>query len=139
MNPSLRRVIYAVSFESVGLVLSTAFMMVVTDAGIGAAGSLSVVAGLIALGWNYIFNWIFEIWEARQTKRGRPLGRRLVHGFLFEASLTLLMLPLLIWWLSAGFWTALGAEIGLLALWGVYTVAFTWLFDRIFGLPASAR
>lgn len=139
MTPNLRRILYAVSFEGVGLVLSTGFMMAATGAGVAAAGSLSVAAGLIALCWNYVFNWMFERWEARHAPRGRPFAIRLVHGVLFEGSLTLLMVPLLIWWLSTDLWTALGAEIGLLALWGLYTIAFTWAFDRIFGLPASAR
>lgn len=122
MSPSLRRAVYAVSFETLGLVLSTAFLMAVTEADIGAAGSLSVAAGLVALSWNYLYNWLFELWEARQATRGRPLGRRLLHGILFEGSLSALMLPLMMWWLSTDLWTALTAEIGLMALWGVYTI-----------------
>jgi uncharacterized membrane protein len=139
MNPHLRRILFAVTFETFGLILSTTFMMAATGAGVSEAGSLSVAAGLIALGWNYGFNWLFEIWEDRRPTRGRPIGRRILHGVLFEVSLTVIMLPLLMWWLATNIWTALAAEVGLVAAWGIYTIAYTWAFDRIFGLPASAR
>ena len=36
-------------------------------------------------------------------------------------------------------WQALLADLGILLFFLVYTVAFTWVFDRVFGLPASAQ
>ena len=30
------------------------------------------------------------------------------------------------------------ADLGLMAFFFFYTMAFTWAFDRVFGLPASA-
>ena len=43
------------------------------------------------------------------------------------------------WWLKVSLLEALVADLGLLLFFFAYTVAFTWAFDRVFGLPASAR
>ena len=58
---------------------------------------------------------------------------------LFEGGLVLLMVPFLAWWMGVGLIEALVYDAGLLAFFAVYTLGFTWAFDRIFGLPASAR
>jgi uncharacterized membrane protein len=41
-------------------------------------------------------------------------------------------------WLSITVVEAFIANIGILAFFFVYTIAFTWAFDRVFGLPQSA-
>jgi uncharacterized membrane protein len=41
-------------------------------------------------------------------------------------------------WLGISPAAAFVANLGLLAFFFVYAVAFTWAFDRVFGLPASA-
>jgi uncharacterized membrane protein len=41
-------------------------------------------------------------------------------------------------WLDISPLEAFLANLGLLALFFVYAIAFTWAFDRVFGLPASA-
>ena len=34
--------------------------------------ALAVAMSAIALAWNYVFNSVFERWEARQQRRQRP-------------------------------------------------------------------
>jgi uncharacterized membrane protein len=41
-------------------------------------------------------------------------------------------------WLDISPTAALLANLGLLVFFFVYAIAFTWAFDRVFGLPASA-
>jgi uncharacterized membrane protein len=93
----------------------------------------------IALGWNYVFNALFESWETRQAVKGRSIRRRLAHGLGFEGGLVVLLVPLTAYWLDTTLLAALLAELGLLALFFVYAIAFTWTFDRVFGLPQAAR
>jgi uncharacterized membrane protein len=50
-----------------------------------------------------------------------------------------LLVPLIAWWLDVTLWQALLADLGLMAFFFFYTMVFTWAFDRVFGLPASAR
>jgi uncharacterized membrane protein len=93
----------------------------------------------LALAWNYAFNAAFEAWEARQTIRGRSWRRRLIHAALFEAGLMALLVPFLAWWLGITLLQAFLADLGLLLFFALYTPLFTLAFDRVFGLPASAR
>jgi len=65
--------------------------------------------------------------------------RRTTHALGFEGGLVVLMLPLMAWWLDVTLWQALIYEAGLIVIFIIYTYVFTWAFDRIFGLPASAR
>lgn len=101
--------------------------------------TLAALMSSVALAWNYAFNALFERWEARQAQRGRSLARRIAHGIGFEGGLVFWLVPVMAWWLSIGWWEAFLADLALLLFFMVYTVVFTWAFDRIFGLPASAR
>lgn len=138
MNPRTRRVLQAVLYEFfavafVGPVLSVAF-----DEPPLSTFGLAVVLSSIALGWNYVFNALFERWEARQSVRGRSFARRLAHGIGFEGGLVILLVPVMALWLDISPLSAFLANLGLLAFFFVYAIAFTWAFDRVFGLPASA-
>jgi uncharacterized membrane protein len=105
----------------------------------GSSLVFSILASTVAMLWNLAFNAMFEAWETRQTTRGRSLKRRIAHALLFEAGLVLALLPLTAWWFSVTLVQALAYEAVLIAAFLIYTWAFTWAFDRIFGLPASAR
>ena len=138
MTPRQRRVLQAILYEVfaiafVGPVLSWAF-----DKPATSTLALAVVLSAIALTWNYAFNWVFERWEARQAVRGRSFVRRLAHGVGFEGGLTVLLVPVMSLWLEISPLEAFMANLGLLAFFFVYAVGFTWVFDKVFGLPASA-
>ena len=92
----------------------------------------------IALIWNYVFNGLFEAWEARQASRERTLSRRILHGLGFEGGLVFLLVPVMAWGLDISMWAAFLADLGLLVFFFVYAIAFTWAFDTLFGPPASA-
>lgn len=138
-RPTLRRVIYATSFEAGGVALSTALLLVMSDASAGGSFVFSVLASTVAMIWNLAFNAMFEAWERRQTVKGRSFARRSAHAILFEAGLVLMLLPLTAWWFGVPLLTALAYEAALIVAFLIYTWVFTFAFDRIFGLPASAR
>lgn len=138
MSPLSRRVLQAVLYEAiaiafVGPVLSFAF-----DESPTSTFGLAVALSTIALIWNYAFNWIFERWEARESVRGRSFARRLAHGAGFEGGLAVVLIPVMSLWLSITPAAAFVANLGLLVFFFFYAIAFTWAFDRVFGLPASA-
>ena len=138
MSPITRRVFQAVLYEAfaiavVGPALSFAF-----DEPQTSTFGLAVVLSTIALSWNYAFNWIFERWESRQIVRGRSFGRRLAHGAGFEGGLVVILIPVMSLWLNISPAAAFVANLALLVFFFVYAIAFTWAFDRVFGLPASA-
>jgi uncharacterized membrane protein len=139
LSPIRRRILFALMFEGIGLAITTLGLMAFSGDDATTAGGAAMGTMTIALIYNYAFNWAFETWEKRQPTRGRSLKRRLAHGALFEGGLVLLMVPFLAWWMSTGLIEALVYDIGLLIFFAVYTIGFTWAFDRVFGLPASAR
>jgi uncharacterized membrane protein len=139
MSPARRKIIYAISFETLGTVFASLALMLMSDASAGSSFVLSALAATVALIWSYLFNTVFEAWETRQPTRGRSFGRRAAHALLFEGGLVLLLVPVMAWWLKVTLLQALAYEAALIALFIIYTYAFTWAFDRIFGLPASAR
>lgn len=138
MTPRNRRVLQAILYEVfaiafVGPVLSVAF-----DKPPASTLGLAVVLSGIALAWNYVFNSIFERWESHQTVRGRSFARRLVHGMGFEGGLVVILIPVMSLWLDISPLNAFFANLGLLAFFFFYAIAFTWAFDRVFGLPEFA-
>jgi uncharacterized membrane protein len=138
MRPKTRRVLQAFLYEFfaiafVGPVLSYAFAKPAAS-----TFALAFVLSSIALCWNYVFNALFERWESGQSKRGRSFARRLAHGIGFEGGLALILIPVMALWLDISPLAAFVANLGLLAFFFVYAIVFTWTFDRVFGLPASA-
>ena len=109
------------------------------DAPMASSLALALLLSSVALAWNWVFNGWFERWEARQAVKGRSWRRRLAHGIGFEGGLVVMLVPLMAWWLNTTLWAALLADLGIVAFFFVYAVAFTWAFDRVFGLPESAR
>jgi uncharacterized membrane protein len=139
LGPTARRVVQAVLYEAIAITAVGPAMAWFFGAPLASSLGLALLLSSIALAWNYVFNALFERWEARQPVKGRSWRRRLAHGIGFEGGLVVFMVPVMAWWLQTTLWLALVADLGLLAFFFVYAVVFTWGFDRVFGLPASAR
>jgi uncharacterized membrane protein len=139
MKPFVRRIVQAALYEGIAISVVTPTLVLAFSHPPGSALVLSALMSGIALTWNYLFNLTFERWEARQVVKGRSLARRIAHGIGFEGGLAFILMPVMAYWLDISMWAAFVADMGLLAFFFVYTVAFTWAFDRIFGLPLSAR
>lgn len=139
MHGATRRVVYVGLYEGIAIVLSAILLEWMSNAGAAESLGLAIAASAVAMVWNLIFNAQFERWEARRHRRGRSLGVRVVHAVGFEGGLLFFLVPLVAWWYDVSLIQALWMDLGLLVFFLVYTFAFTWAFDRIFGLPASAQ
>ena len=138
MSPIARRVVQALLYEAIAIAVVGPVLSLAFDEPPTSTFGLAVVLSTIALAWNYVFNWLFERWEAGQAVRGRPFARRLAHGAGFEGGLVVILVPVMALWLRISPAAAFVANLGLLVFFFVYAIAFTWAFDRVFGLPASA-
>lgn len=134
-----RKVIYITLYEVIAIAMSTAGLALLSGADMGHASVAAVAASAIAVVWNLVFNTLFERWEARQAKKGRSLLRRVAHAVGFEGGLVVTLVPLFAWWLDISLWQAFVLDLGLIVFFLVYTFVFNLLFDRVFGLPASAQ
>ena len=137
MNPRTRRVLQAVLYEAIAVALLGPALSLIFAQPVISTLSLALLMSAAALAWNYVFNSLFERWESRQRVAGRSPQRRLMHALGFEGGLVILLVPLMADWLRISLIQAFLADIGTLAVFFVYSIAFTWLFDRLFGLPKS--
>ena len=133
-----RKAVYVILYELIAIVVASWGLAFFSDSALGHAGVAAAMASAIAVAWNLIFNHFFEAWEARQPVRGRSVARRAAHAVGFEVGLLLALVPLFAWWLDVSLWHAFWMDIGLAMFFLGYTFTFTWAFDRVFGLPASA-
>ena len=138
MTPRNRRILQAVLYETIAVMLVTPVITWLFAHPPLSAFALSAFMSAIALAWNYVFNLAYERWEAAQAVKGRTLYRRLVHGVAFEGGLALILIPVMALWLEVSLLQALLADIGIVLFFFFYTVAFTWTFDKVVGLPQSA-
>lgn len=133
-----RRIIYVSLYEAIAIAVSSLIFIAIGQKA-SDSGIMAVAASVIAICWNLSFNHLFEKWEACQTVKGRSVLRRVVHAIGFEGGIAAMLIPLMAWWFSITLWEAAVMEAGLLVFFMVYTFAFNWAFDRLFGLPASAQ
>ncbi|MDE2092286.1 MAG: PACE efflux transporter [Burkholderiales bacterium] len=138
MTPRTRRVVQALLYEAIAVAIVGPALSLVFGQPPSSAMTLALVMSTIALGWNYLFNALFERWESKQAVKGRSFARRIAHGVGFEGGLVLILVPVMAAWMQTSLLIAFMADLGILAFFFVYAVAFTWAFDRVFGLPASA-
>jgi uncharacterized membrane protein len=139
MQGTARKVVQAVLYEAIAICFLSPVLALMYDESLGYSGALSVMLSASALLWNMLYNAGFEWWEARQLKRTRTLLRRLLHSLGFEGGLTILLLPLVAWWLEISWLAALATNLGLFVFFFVYALVFQWGFDGVFGVPDSAK
>jgi uncharacterized membrane protein len=134
-----RRVLQAFCYEAIAIAVFGPVLSLAFDKSPTSTLGLAVLLSSIALTWNYVFNWLFERWESRETVSGRFWARRSAHGTGFEGGLVILLLPVMSLWLDISLTATLLANLSLLSFFFFDAIAFTWCFDRVFGLPASSR
>lgn len=132
------RIRHAIGFEVIGLLLVAPLASWAMGVGVMEVGALAFVLTLLAMGWQYLFNLGFD--HALLRLRGRTAKRpaeRVLHAVLFEGGLMLVSIPLAVWWLQIGWWEALWLDIGLIAFYLVYALAYNWAYDLLFPVPGS--
>lgn len=134
-----RKMVFIAAYEVIGWIISSLGLALLSGNSAGVTGPLALVITTIAVSWNFIFNSLFEYWESHQMSRTRTLRRRLVHAVLFQLTLVIFLIPLIAWWLSVSLLQAFLLDFALIIFIPIYTFFFNWAFDKIFGVPNSAR
>lgn len=139
MQGTKRKLVYVISFEVIAIVLASTLLRLFSDSPVATAGITAVASSTIAMAWNWVYNTLFEAWEARQSRKGRSLLRRAAHAIGFEAGLVTMLVPLFAWLLGVDLLTAVLLNAAMIVFFLVYAFVFNLLFDRMFGLPAAAQ
>lgn len=134
------RLLHMILFEAIALLLFVPLAMLVTGSGAVRMTALSVLLSLIAMAWNYVYNWGFDrLFGEERIKRG--LALRIVHGVCFELGMIAATFPVIMGMLGYDFLTTLALNIGAVAFFLVYAVIFNWVYDvvRDARIRAAAR
>lgn len=137
--PVLRRVAFVVGYEGLSLLFTIFVLGALLGHGGGESTLTAVLVTVTATAWNYVWNQMYEAFERRRGMRGRGAWSRAIHAFGYEGGVLVFTVPLVAFLLGVSLWEGLMIEGGLLVFFLVFTVLYTWAFDRICGLPASAR
>src|SRR5690554_7806366 len=94
MRTTKDRIRQAISFEVIGLLISTPLAAFVFGLDLGETGVLAAIGATMATLWNYIFNLMFDHGLKRFTGTTRKtLKLRFLHAISFEFGLMLAFLP----------------------------------------------
>lgn len=138
MRTSSDRLRHTLLFEVFGLVLCAPLASWILDKSLIQIGALSIALSLTAMCVNYVYNLIFD---KALIRMGRPLNKRSVwlrmfHAILFEASLIIITVPVVAWWLDMTLLTAFLTDIGFTMFFIVYAFFYNWAYDVVFPIPA---
>ena len=139
MRSFLDRLRHTLIFEAIAL-----FMLAVPggwllDRPMEIMGALSLMFGVLAMSWNFLYNWLFDLWDRRYRGMSkRRFAIRAVHAILFEAGLVIAGLFLIAWWLDMTFWDAFLLDVSLSAFFLVYVFCYNWAYDMVFPMRPLA-
>lgn len=124
------RAFHAISYEIIGIVTSAPIVALISGKPLADSGLLATVVAIIAMLWNYAFNWMFDkLHNKYQFKKN--LFVRILHGTAFEVGLIFLTVPVISLLFSMGLVDAFLLELGMLIYFFPYTIIFNWIYDKL--------
>ncbi|MDS9468031.1 PACE efflux transporter [Paracoccus sp. MBLB3053] len=135
------RIRHALSFEILGLLLVTPLGALAFHMPFHEMGIVTLVSATVATGWNFVYNYLFDLVLRRVSGTTEKRGMvRVLHAILFELGLLAVLLPFIAWYLGLTIWQAFVMDIAFAIFYMLYAYVFNWAYDRIFPLPEwSAR
>lgn len=133
MRSTKDRIRQAISFETIGIMLSAPLAAFAFDFDLGKIGTLGILGATLATVWNYIFNLMFDLGLKRlNDSTHKHLKVRFFHAFSFELGMMVAFLPIIAWWMGIGLLEALMVDFAFIVFYLLYTFVFTWCYDTMF-------
>ncbi len=132
------RIRHAISFEIIGLIISTpaaafAFGMPIHDMGL-----VSLVSATIATLWNYVYNLLFDHAMIKIAGSVRKtMAVRVIHAVLFELGILIVLMPFIAWYLNVSLLQAFTMDLSFAVFYMVYAFVFNWGYDQVFPIPQT--
>jgi len=127
---SKRRIVHALSYEIILLVIIAMALSFIFDMPMEVTGTLGIVMALTSVFWNMTFNHFFEKFEAKR-KLKRTIGVRILHAIGFEGGLMLATIPMVAYAMDMSIWQAILLDFSMTMCIFVYTFIFQWCYDAI--------
>ncbi len=140
MNAPMRttrdRVRHALLFEIILIIVCTPLLSFILHKPLEAMGAMGLAMSLLAMGWNYLYNILFD---RTLMRLGRPLYprslmMRMVHAILFEGGFALVSIPMVMVVLHLSFFQAVMFDLAFLVMVPIYTLVYNGVYDRVFPL-----
>lgn len=127
---SKRRIIHALSYEIILLVIIAVALSFIFHMPLEVTGSLGIAMAVTSVIWNMIFNHFFEKFEAKR-KLKRTVMVRIFHAIGFEGGLMLATIPMIAYALQMQIIEAILLDFSLTMCILIYTFIFQWCYDYL--------
>ncbi|BBF78611.1 chlorhexidine efflux PACE transporter AceI [Acinetobacter ursingii] len=127
---SKRRIIHALSYEVILLVIIAIALSFIFDVPMEVTGSLGIAMAVTSVVWNMIFNHFFEKFEHKHQLK-RTIKVRILHAIGFEGGLMLATIPMVAYAMNMSIWQAIVLDFGLTMCILIYTFIFQWCYDHL--------
>ncbi len=135
------RLRYTMIFEATLLALMVPAGALVFERSHTDIGILAIFLSVKAMLINLLYNWLFDRWDVHNGRipTERTWQGRTLHAVGFEATLTVTSLPFVMFWLQLNLWQALLTDVVMASFVVVYTMLFTWFYDRAFPVTQPSQ
>lgn len=138
MRTTKDRIRHTLGFEVIGLIIFIPLASSVSGFDSQLVGSMAVVGSIIAMLWNYFYNWVFDgVLLKLRGELDKTVSLRILHAFLFEAGLLSLYLPMIAWYLQISLWSAFLMGVSMATFYLVYAFFYNWIYDKVFPIPKT--
>ena len=127
---SKRRIVHALSYEIILLVIIAIALSFIFDMPMEVTGILGIVMAVTSVFWNMTFNHFFEKFEAKRHLK-RTVGVRILHAIGFEGGLMLATIPMVAYAMDMSIGQAILLDLSMTLCILVYTFIFQWCYDAI--------
>ncbi|MPW43019.1 chlorhexidine efflux PACE transporter AceI [Acinetobacter guerrae] len=127
---SKRRIIHALSYEVILLVIIAIALSFIFNVPMEVTGSLGIAMAVTSVIWNMVFNHFFEKFEHKHQLK-RTIKVRILHAIGFEGGLMLATIPMVAYAMNMSIWQAIVLDFGLTMCILIYTFIFQWCYDYL--------
>lgn len=127
---SKRRLVHALSYEIILLIIIAIALSFIFEVPMETTGSLGIAMAVTSVLWNMLFNHYFEKAE-QKYKFKRTIPMRIVHAIGFEGGLMLATIPMVAYAMQMTLHEAVILDFSMTMCILVYTFIFQWCYDTI--------
>ncbi|MGI2169099.1 PACE efflux transporter [Shewanella sp. MF05960] len=127
---TLERIFHAVLFEFLAVVGSIVGLMIFTEHELMSLSGTMIAIATIAMGWNFIFNIIFDKFYT-ESREQRTVKQRVLYITLFESGLLMLTIPVMAFILKISLFEAFWLDISVTVFITIYAYIYNYAYDHI--------
>ncbi|AXQ22193.1 AceI family chlorhexidine efflux PACE transporter [Acinetobacter wuhouensis] len=127
---SKRRIVHALSYEIILLVIIAIALSFIFEVPMEVTGTLGIAMAVTSVVWNMVFNHFFEKYE-QHKKLQRTIRVRILHAIGFEGGLMLATIPMVAYAMDMTILQAILLDLGMTSCILVYTFIFQWCYDLV--------